>query len=185
LVRVRYPTLYYAKRFLVLEIKLIFEEVLLKRRSIRKYKDTPIPRDMVLKLLEAARIAPSASHKQPWHFIVVENKETIKQLAKSDWAAKAPLMIVGLADQEASPNWCSNDLGIAFEHIALAATSLGLGACWMGQTGREDLIRKLLNVPEKLIPVAVMPVGVPDETPAPRERKSLASIVSWEKYASP
>jgi len=160
-----------------------FEDVLLKRRSIRRYKDTPIPREKILKILEAARIAPSASNKQPWHFIVVENKETIKQLAKSEWAAKAPLMIVALADPEASPNWCSNDLGIAFEHIALAATNLGLGTCWMGQTGREDLIRKLLDIPEKLRPVAVMPIGEPDETPAPKERKSLDDIVSWEKFS--
>ena len=169
---------------LILEIELNFEEVLLKRRSIRKYKEAPIPREKILKILEAARVAPSASNKQPWHFIVVENKETIKQLAKSEWAAKAPLMIVGLADQEASPNWCSNDLGIAFEHIALTATDLDLGGCWMGQTGREDLIRKLLDIPEKLRPVAVMPIGVPDETPAPKERKSLNEIVSWEKFAS-
>jgi nitroreductase len=171
-------------RFLLLEIELNFEEVLLKRRSIRKYKEAPIPREKILKILEAARVAPSASNKQPWHFIVVENKETIRQLAKSEWAAKAPLMIVGLADQEASPNWCSNDFGIAFEHIALAATNLGLGTCWMGQTGREDLIRKLLDIPDKLRPIAVMPVGVPDETPAPKERKSLNEIVSWEKLAS-
>ena len=167
-----------------MEIELNFEEVVLKRRSIRRYKEAPIPREIILKILEAARVAPSASNKQPWHFIVVENKETIRQLAKSEWAAKAPLMIVGLADQEASPNWCSNDLGIAFEHIALAATDLGLAGCWMGQTGREDLIRKLLGVPEKLRPVVVMPIGVPDETPAPKERKSLNEIVSWEKFAS-
>ena len=163
---------------------MIFDEVLKNRRSIRKFKDAPIPREQILKMLEAARIAPSASNKQPWHFIVVENKDTIKQLAKSEWAAKAPLMIVGLADQETSPNWGSNDLGIAFEHIALAATNLGLGTCWMGQTGREDLIRKLLDIPDKLKPVAVMPIGVPDETPAPKDRKSLNEIVSWEKFAS-
>jgi nitroreductase len=167
-----------------LEIELNFEEVLQKRRSIRKYKDAPIPKEKIIKILEAARVAPSASNRQPWHFIVVENKETIKQLAKSEWAAKAPLMIVGLADQEASPNWCSNDLGIAFEHIALAATNLGLGGCWMGQTGREDLIRKLLDIPDQLRPVAVMPIGVPDETPVPKERKALDDIVSWEKFAS-
>jgi nitroreductase len=167
-----------------LEIELEFEEVLLKRRSIRRYKDTAVPREKILKILEAARIAPSASNKQPWYFIVVENKETIRQLAKSEWATKAPVMIFVLADQEASPNWCSNDLGIAFEHIALAATNLGLGACWMGQTGREDLIRRLLDIPDKLKPIAVMPLGVPDETPAAKDRKSLNEIVSWEKFLS-
>jgi nitroreductase len=165
-----------------LGIELEFNEVLSKRRSIRKYKETPVEREKILSILEAARIAPSAGNRQPWHFIVVENKETIKQLAKSEWAAKAPLMIVGLADQEASPSWCSNDLGIAFEHIALAVTNLGLGGCWMGQTGREDLIRKLLGVPNNLSPVAVMPIGVPDESPPPKERKSLSDVVSWEKF---
>jgi nitroreductase len=175
-------TLYHPVSNLHLEIPLEFNEVLSKRRSIRKYKETPVQRETILKILEAARVAPSASNKQPWHFIVVENKETIKQLAKSDWAAKAPLMIVGLADQEASPNWCSNDLGIAFEHIALTVTNLGLGGCWMGQTGREDLIRKLLDVPDRLKPVAVMPIGVPDESPEPKQRRSLSDIVSWEKF---
>ena len=161
-----------------------FEEVLEKRRSIRKYKDTPVPRAKILKMLEAARIAPSASNRQPWHFVVVENKETIKKLAKQDWAAGAPVMIVGSADQAASPNWCSNDLGIALEHIVLAATNLGLGTCWMGQTGREELIKGLLGIPDNFKVVVVIPVGVPDETPAPKERKSLDAIVSWEKYGS-
>jgi nitroreductase len=161
-----------------------FEEVLEKRRSIRKYKDAPVSKEKILKMLEAARIAPSASNRQPWHFIVVENKETIKKLAKQEWAAEAPLMIVGLADQAASPNWCSNDLGIAFEHLVLAATNLGLGTCWMGQTGREEMIKGLLGIPDNFKVVAVIPIGVPDEAPKPKERKSLDAIVSWEKYGS-
>ena len=160
-----------------------FEEVLEKRRSIRKYKDTPVPKEKILQILEAARIAPSAGHRQPWHFIVVENKETIKKLAKQEWA-EAPVMIVGLADQAASPGWCINDLGIAFEHIVLAATNLGLGTCWMGQTGREELVKSLLDIPDNFKVIAVIPLGVPDETPAPKERKSLDTIVSWEKYGS-
>jgi nitroreductase len=161
-----------------------FEEVLEKRRSIRKYKDAPVSKEKILKMLEAARIAPSASNRQPWHFIVVENKETIKKLAKAEWAAEAPAMIVGLADQAASPNWCSNDLGIAFEHLVLAATNLGLGTCWMGQTGREEMIKGLLGIPDNFKVVAVIPIGVPDEAPKPKERKSLDAIVSWEKYGS-
>jgi nitroreductase len=161
-----------------------FEEVLEKRRSIRKYKDAPVSKEKILKMLEAARIAPSASNRQPWHFIVVENKETIKKLAKQEWAAEAPLMIVGLADQATSPNWCSNDLGIAFEHLVLAATNLGLGTCWMGQTGREEMIKGLLGIPDNFKVVAVIPIGVPDEAPKPKERKSLDAIVSWEKYGS-
>ncbi len=161
-----------------------FKEVLEKRRSIRKYKNTPVPREKLLKILEAARIAPSAGHRQPWHFIVVENKDTIKKLAKQEWAAGAPVMIVGLADQEASPGWCINDLGVAFEHIVLAATDLGLGTCWMGQSNREDLVKSLLDIPYNFKVVALTTLGVSDETPGPKERKSLDSIVSWEKYGS-
>ena len=159
-----------------------FEEVLERRRSIRKYKDAPISKEKILKILEAARIAPSAGHRQPWHFVVVENKETIRKLAKREWAAEAPVMIVGLADQAASQNWWGNDLGIALEHIVLAATNLGLGTCWMGQTGRHELVKSLLDIPDNFTVIAVIPIGVPDETPAPKERKSLDTIVSWEKY---
>jgi nitroreductase len=166
------------------EILLKFEKVLEKRRSIRKYKDTPIAREKIIEILEAARIAPSAAHRQPWHFIVVEDKEMIKKLAKSEWAAKAPVMIVGLADLKASPNWCKNDLGIAFEHIILAATNLGLGTCWMGQSNREEFVRDLLEIPEKYKVVALTPVGESDEIAKPKERKSLDSIVSWEKYGN-
>ena len=161
-----------------------FKEVIEKRRSIRKYKDTPVSKNKILQILEAARIAPSASHRQPWHFIVVEDKEVIKKLAKSEWAADAPVMIVGLADQKASPTWCINDLGVAFEHLVLAATDLGLGTCWMGQSNREDLVRDLLDIPDNFKVVALTPVGEPDETPAPKERKTLESIVSWGKFGS-
>jgi nitroreductase len=174
--------LYRPKQGLNLETRLKFEEVIKKRRSIRKYKDTPVPKEKILKILEAARIAPSAAHRQPWHFVVVEDKETIKKLAKSPWAAEAPVMIVGLADQAASPNWCLNDHGIAFEHIVLAATDLGLGTCWMGQSNREELVKDLLDIPDNFKVVALTPLGVPDETPSPKDRKSLDDIVSWEKY---
>jgi nitroreductase len=161
-----------------------FKKVIETRRSIRKYKGTPVPRDKIMAILEAARIAPSASHRQPWHFIVVEDGETIKKLAKQDWAATAPAMIVGLADQEASPNWCVNDMGIAMEHMVLAATDLGLGTCWMGQSNREDLVRELLDIPGKFKVVALMTRGESDETPSPKVRKSIDDIVSWEKYGS-
>ena len=161
-----------------------FYDVIETRRSIRKYKNTPISKEKINKILEAARIAPSAGHRQPWHFIVVENKETIKKLAKREWAAEAPVMIVGLADLEASPHWCINDLGIAFEHIVLAATDLGLGTCWMGQSKREELVKSLLDIPDNFRVIALTPLGLSDETPMSKDRKSLDAIVSWEKYGS-
>jgi len=160
-----------------------FKKVIENRRSIRKYKNTPVPKEKITKILEAARIAPSASNRQPWHFIVVQNKETIKKLAKQEWAASAPAMIVCLADVEESPNWCLNDLGIAVEHMVLAAWDLGLGTCWMGQSNREDLLKDLLGIPDKYRPVVLITLGEADESPAAKQRKSLDSIVSWEKYS--
>ena len=160
-----------------------FDDVIKTRRSIRKYKGTPVPRESLMKILEAARIAPSAGHRQPWHFVVVEDKETIEKLAgRSKWAAEAPAMIVGLADPVASPNWCLNDMGIAFEHIVLTATSLGLGTCWMGQTKRDSEVKELLGIPDELNVIALTPLGEPDEVKAPKDRKSLDEIVSWGKY---
>jgi nitroreductase len=160
-----------------------FDKVIKTRRSIRKYKVTPVPRESLMEILEAARIAPSAGHRQPWHFVVVEDKETIEKLAgRSKWAAEAPAMIVGLADPVASPNWCLNDMGIAFEHIVLTATSLGLGTCWMGQTKRDSEVKELLGIPDEVNVIALTPLGEPDEVKAPKDRKSLDEIVSWGKY---
>jgi nitroreductase len=162
-----------------------FDKVL-KRRSVRRYKADPVPRESVVKALEAARIAPSAAHRQPWHFIVVEDAEMRKKLAgRQAWAAVAPVIVVAFADEEASPSWCSNDVGIAFEHFVLTATELGLGTCWMGLTSRNDEIRRLLGTPTNLKVVAMTPLGVPDEEPAPKERKSLDEIASWGAYGKP
>lgn len=157
-------------------------EVIQNRRSIRSYKSTPVQREKIKTIIESARLAPSASNRQPWHFIVVEDKEMIKKLAKQSWAEEAPVMIVGLADTEESPNWCQNDLGIAIEHMVLTAWDLGLGTCWMGQTNREELIHELLEIPDKLRPVALITVGEAESIPDAKPRKSMEAIASWGKY---
>ncbi len=163
--------------------KIEFSDVVGKKRSIRRYKDTPVPEEDIIKVIEAARIAPSASHRQPWHFIVVRDGETRKKLAgRQGWAAGAPVIIVAVADPGASPNWWQNDVGIAFEHVILAATDLGLGTCWMGSMRRDEEIKRLLGIPDNLKVVAITPLGVPDEEPAPKVRKSLDEIVSWGRF---
>ncbi len=160
-----------------------FDDVIKTRRSIRKYKGTPVPRESLMKILEAARIAPSAKHRQPWHFVVVEDEETrVKLSGGRAWVAEAPVVIVFLADPVASPNWCLNDGGIAGEHIVLAARDLGLGTCWCGSTKRDAEIKEILGIPEELKVIAITPLGEPDEEKEPKERKSLDEIVSWGKY---
>ena len=160
-----------------------FFETVSKRRSIRRFNSQPVPHEDVLAMLEAATSAPSATNEQPWHFIVVQDKETIEKLAgRRAWAADAPVIIVGLANSEASPMWCYNDLAIAFEQIVLAATDQGLGTCWMGLMRRDSEIRELLGIPNKFKVVAQTPIGYPDEVPRPKERKPLKEIVSWGRY---
>jgi len=153
-----------------------------KRKSIRKYKRDPISREKVLDVLEAARLAPSAGNRQPWHFVVVTDRDTISKLGLSAWASEAPVIVVGCGDATASPNWYSNDLMIAFEHLVLAATEAGLGTCWLGQIGRDQKIKEVLGIPEHVKVIAATPMGYPDEERPARERKTIQEIVHWEKF---
>ena len=162
-----------------------FDELIIKRQSIRKFKPDPVSKEMIMEILEAARIAPSGGNRQPWHFIVVQNKEMIKKLAgRQEWAATAPVMILGLVDKGVQASYYYNDMGIAFEHIILKATDLGLGTCWMGMMRRSDEARVLLDIPKELEVIIQTPIGYPDETPNRRGRKKMEEIVSWEKYGN-
>ena len=160
-----------------------FFELIEKRKSVRKYRTDPVPREKIIEVLEAARIAPSGGNRQPWHFIVVQDQRMRTALAVGqEWAAKAPVMIVGLVDRRTQASYYYNDMGIAFEHIVLAAADLGLGTCWMGMMRRNEEARGLLAIPEELEVIVQTPLGYPDEKPTPRDRKPLAEIVSWEKF---
>jgi nitroreductase len=113
----------------------------------------------------------------------VEDEETrVKLAGRQAWVADAPVIIVFLADPVASPNWCLNDVGIAGEHIVLAARDLGLGTCWCGSTKRDAEIKEILGIPDELKVIAITPLGEPDEDKKPKERKSLEEVVSWGKY---
>jgi nitroreductase len=162
-----------------------FDELIIKRQSIRKFKPDPVSKEMIMEILEAARIAPSGGNRQPWQFIVVQNKEMIKKLAgRQEWAATAPVMILGLVDKGVQASYYYNDMGIAFEHIILKATDLGLGTCWMGMMRRSDEARVLLDIPKELEVIIQTPIGYPDETPNRRGRKKMGEIVSWERYGN-
>ncbi|MEM3700970.1 MAG: nitroreductase family protein [Candidatus Bathyarchaeia archaeon] len=169
-------------------------EAIQKRHSIRAYESTPLPEEKLMKILEAGRLAPSAGNIQPWHFIVVRDTEKRERLAKTRWAkflAEAPVVIVGCGDQKASPKWFTVDVAIAMENIVLAATSEGLGTCWVGSFN-EDEVKKLLKIPEKYRVVALLAVGYPREKlnltgkilHLVRRRKKLSEIVSFEEFGS-
>lgn len=159
-----------------------FMDVVRRRRSVRRYKPEPVPEAVLEQVLEAARLAPSGSHLQPWRFIVVKDPKTKRKLGVSSWAAEAAIVMVGCTDPEIASRWHVVDLTIAFEHIVLAATNFGLGTCWIGRLGFDETIKEVLGVPDHMKVVAVTPLGYPDETPTPKTRKSLSEIVHYEKF---
>ena len=162
----------------------VFEAIKL-RRSVRAYRDKPVEKEKIQKLLEAARLAPSAKNRQEWRFIVVTDKRTREHLVDAckgqKFVGEAPLIIVGLADPSVS-RWYKVDLGISMEHIVLQATELGLGTCWIGAF-YEDKVKEILNIPENKEVVALLTVGYPrEEGSRLTGRKKLEEIVCYEKY---
>jgi nitroreductase len=158
------------------------------RRSIRKFRPQPIPDEKLKTILEAGRLAPSAGNRQPWFFVVVKDPERKKALAKAadnqTFMANAGVIIVALGDPETSPRWFEQDSMIAVEHMVLAATSFGYGTCWIGAFNEKE-VKNLLRIPKKLKVIALLPIGFPDEAPAPRERKPLKEIVFLDEFGKP
>jgi len=157
-----------------------FTKVVEKRRSIRQYNSYPVADDLIEKILESARVAPSVGHRQPYHFIVVKDDKK-KALRLREWASEAPVIIVGCTDSSVSPSWHLVDFAIAFEHMVLAATNIGLGTCWIGRLEHET-VKKVLNIPDNITIVAVTPLGYPAEKPKPKVRKTLSEMVHYERF---
>jgi len=157
------------------------------RRSIRKYRPEPIPDEKLKTILEAARLAPSAANRQPWRFVVVEDRERKKALAKAandqTFLGDAGAIVAAISDPEKSARWHEKDTMIALEHLVLAATALGYGTCWIGAFN-EEAVKDLLNVPSKMKVVALLPIGIPDEKPAPRRKRELSEIFFKEQWQS-
>jgi nitroreductase len=145
------------------------------RRSIRKYMRKPVSEEDVKTMLEAAMAAPSASNRKPWHFIVVAERQILDNLAKAHPYGKmlleAPLCIAVCGDKNISSRYWVQDCSAATENILLAATALGLGAVWLGVHPREERvnpIRKVLNIPENIVPLNLISIGYPAEKKEPR-----------------
>ncbi|MEM3678251.1 MAG: nitroreductase family protein [Candidatus Bathyarchaeia archaeon] len=163
-------------------------EAIRRRRSIRRYKkDAKIPEEHILKILEAARLAPSAGNRQPWRFVVVKDPEVKRKLAEAcnnqTFIADAQVAVVAIGDPSVS-RWYSQDPMIAVEHMVLEATELGYGTCWIGAFN-EEAVKKVLNIPPELKVICVIPVGVPDEEPPPRPRKPIEEIFHLDRYGNP
>jgi nitroreductase len=159
-----------------------------RRRSVRKFKSQPILVNHLRKILEAGRLAPSAGNHQPWRFIVVRNSALKISLAEAarqqHFIANASVIIVALGDASLSSRWFAKDTMIALEHMVLTATELGYGTCWIGAFTEID-VRTLLAIPETMTVVALLPIGIPDESPSPKPRKAFDAIYFEDQYGNP
>ncbi|NJE07161.1 NAD(P)H nitroreductase [Thermococcus sp. M39] len=173
-----------------------FFEIVRKRRSIRRFQNKEVPDELIEKILEAAFYSPSSKNRRPWHFVVVKDRELIKKLAETRPAVKfletAPLAIVVCGDEQISSAWVY-DCSIAAEHIQLAATALGLGACWGHIHERmhdekktaEDYVRELLRIPKHIKILCIIGIGYPaEEKPEHRKEEIMWERVHLNKFGN-
>lgn len=161
-------------------------EAIKTRRSIRKYRKEPISEELLLKVLDAGRWAPSAKNSQPWSFIVLRDKEIRRRVAEAfppgRFLAEAACGIAVVTDPKIS-NHPVEDGAAATQNMLLAAHALGLGACWLGVYGGvyEEKVKEILGIPKEKTLVSVISLGFPAETQT-KTRKSLDEIVFTNKY---
>ena len=161
-------------------------EALFSRRSIRKYSAGPITEEVLREVLEAAMSAPSAGNQQPWHFIIINDRNILDQVPSfhphSHMIREAPVAILVCGDLklEKHVGYWVQDCAAATENLLLAVHAKGLGAVWVGVFPREERVegfRKLLRMPDHVIPFSLIPVGFPAESKPPRpDRYNTAKI---------
>jgi nitroreductase len=153
--------------------------------AVRAYRDAPVPDDVVQKIVESAHLSPSSMNRQPWHFIVVQDRETLKklgQLAKTGpYVAQAPLAIAVAIESESQ--FAVSDASRAIQDMMLTAWAEGIGSNWAGWFGLED-VAKLLGVPETHSVMALIPFGYPAAKVGrgKKQRKPLSNVVSRESF---
>lgn len=167
-------------------------ENIMTRTSIRQYKDQPVEQEKIDVMLKAAMAAPSALNLQPWHFIVITDKKTIDLLSGKQ-PTNAPLLIAMCGDTDKTtmpdgkgkqPDFWVQDVSAATQNLLLAAHALGLGAVWTGVypvMERTAEVANVLNCPSNIVPVAVVRIGYPDESPEPKNKFKEENI-SYNKF---
>ncbi len=160
-------------------------EVISSRRSVRRYEDKEIPKDVLDQIVEAGRQSPSAANKQPYRFVIVTDFEIKQKMSGmfSRFLKNAPLIIAGCANPKAllTGKWAKIDTTIALENMVLAAWSLGIGSCWIGSF-KEQKIKELLKIPRDWKVVALVTFGYPAEKPKPRKKKQKNDLFSLNQF---
>ncbi|MBI5573005.1 MAG: nitroreductase family protein [Elusimicrobia bacterium] len=176
-----------------------FSELVKKRQSVRKYSDKPVPKDILERCLEAARLAPSACNSQPWSFIVIDDVKSNNEVARAafsgiyssnSFAKSAPVLVAVITEQSKfiaalggyfrGTQYNLIDVGIAVEHFVLQAAEEGLGTCWLGFFNEKE-VKKILNVPKEKKVDIMISVGYPADDKV--REKSRRPIDEIRKYA--
>lgn len=167
-------------------------EAIKTRRSIRRFRETPVPENLLKEVLNAARLAPSADNAQPWKIIVVRDEQMKQKVTQAcngqKFLVQAPIVLVvcGIPEDafQTVGGYMSShviDASIALDHVTLAAHSLGLGTCWVAWF-KEEKVKDILGIPEDVRVVALSPLGYPDESPERPSRKNLEELIAYDKY---
>lgn len=169
-------------------------DAIMNRRSIRKYKDKEIDDNLINKIVEAGIWAPSAGDLQAWEVIVVKGEQSKTNLCicgyLRDFIAEAPIILVICAHTQKSGAfygergrelYCIQDAACATQNMLLKIHELGLSACWIGSFEEESVSEKM-EIPKGVRPVAMIPIGYPDENPVPPPRREIKECIHYEKY---
>jgi nitroreductase len=167
-------------------------EAIAARKSVRAYLDTPVDEDVLLRLMEAARLAPSARNVQEWRFVAVRDRGMRERIAVDaagqPFIAEAPVLLACCAETDGRIMRCgqpaySIDVAIAMDHLTLAAAAEGLGTCWIGAFDEQE-VKRALGIPAGVRVVQLMPLGYPrDPRPVAKRRLPLEKILHHERWA--
>ena len=161
-------------------------DLILSRRSIRRYENKDISEEVLQQILETGRQAPSAANRQPIHFVIVKDHDILKNLCDNlitRFVKYAPVAIVGCADVKSllTGRWAVVDATIAMQNMVIAAWTLGIGSWWIGACN-EEKVKELLKIPDKWKVVALVTLGYPAEQPKPRKKKSFEEMFSFNSF---
>ena len=166
-------------------------EAIRTRKSVRAYRDADVEQEKLDRILEAARLAPSASNRQEWRFLVVRDKakrnQVAEEAARQPFIAEAPVLLVCCAETNHHRMPCGLecfpvDVAIAIDHITLAAVAEGLGTCWIGAFDPK-IVRRVLSIPDSIEIVELLPLGYPaDPAPVSKNRHPIKDIVRHDAW---
>jgi nitroreductase len=155
--------------------------------AVRKYQEKPLPPDIVRRIVEAGHLTASSMNGQPWHFIVVENRETLRQIGAlvrtGPYVAQAPLAVAVAIE---STKFAVSDASRAIQSMILTAWSEGVGSNWVGFQGMTE-VKRLLGIPDALDVLAIIPFGYPDQPAGQgkKQRKPLSEVAHRERFGQP